>query len=608
MKTWIETAQQGTTEWLEARKGRCNASDLARAMGIDPNGRSRNSLIKAMATGIDEEFSDYVQERVINPGHAIEAQARVIVERRMKVELYPTVIAGETEGITLGASLDGLTDDTFGPLIDFECKRRNAELWASMLRGVIPREYHPQMEQGLWLSGADECIFAVSDATEEGTICATYRSNPELRAKIVPTWKQVLLDVAAYVPAPIAAEVIGNEPGTLPAVFVQVEGRVVAGDMLAHRAMVSDWVKRLPARFETDQDFSDGVAAVKACEKAEGDLKALAQQVRGQMATVDEVFRLIEDATKEISTARLRIDKSVKAEKDRKRLDEVTRGRNSFAAHWRELNERVGGMMPGVQAGAWGEAIKGLKTIASIREAIDAELARAKIEANAISDRIQSNKEAAADCMHLFPDFGQVCQKDPADFSNLLAARKAEADRREADRMEAERARIRAEEHARAERESQAKAKAEQDARDAETARQRAIEQERFRQERAAELARIDADQKEAIRVALEAQRAEQEKAAAIVAPAPVLSDKHVADANAAAFVDSIPDTGATMKLGEICERLGFTITAQFLAGIGFEPVGHERAAKLYRECDFRAICIAMVKHITALYQPTSKE
>ncbi len=29
---------------------------------------------------------------------------------------------------------------------------------------------------------------------------------------------------------------------------------------------------------------------------------------------------------------------------------------------------------------------------------------------------------------------------------------------------------------------------------------------------------------------------------------------------------------------------------------------------KLYRECDFRAICIALVKHITTLYQPTSKE
>ena len=85
--------------------------------------------------------------------------------------------------------------------------------------------------------------------------------------------------------------------------------------------------------------------------------------------------------------------------------------------------------------------------------------------------------------------------------------------------MEADRARIRAEEQAKAERVAHAKARAEQDARDAETARQRALEQDRLRQERAAELARIEAEQKVAIREALEAQRAEQEKAAAIAPP-----------------------------------------------------------------------------------------
>ena len=122
-----------------------------------------------------------------------------------------------------------------------------------------------------------------------------------------------------------------------------------------------------------------------------------------------------------------------------------------------------------------------------------------------------------------------------------------------------------------------------------------------MRQERATELARIEAEQKEAIRVALEAQRAEQEETKARNA------EIHKAIINETAPAPDT-DTGTTMKLGEICERLGFTITAQFLAGIGFEPVGHERAAKLYRECDFRAICIALVKRITTLYQPTSKE
>ena len=57
-------------------------------------------------------------------------------------------------------------------------------------------------------------------------------------------------------------------------------------------------------------------------------------------------------------------------------------------------------------------------------------------------------------------------------------------------------------------------------------------------------------------------------------------------------------DDGKTMKLGEICERLGFTITAAFLSSLGFEPVGHEKAAKLYRTRHFKHICAALVQHI----------
>ena len=45
-----------------------------------------------------------------------------------------------------------------------------------------------------------------------------------------------------------------------------------------------------------------------------------------------------------------------------------------------------------------------------------------------------------------------------------------------------------------------------------------------------------------------------------------------------------------TLTLGTMRDRLGFTITADFLAELGFEatPV---KAARLYRECEFGDIC-----------------
>ena len=53
-----------------------------------------------------------------------------------------------------------------------------------------------------------------------------------------------------------------------------------------------------------------------------------------------------------------------------------------------------------------------------------------------------------------------------------------------------------------------------------------------------------------------------------------------------------------TLKLGQIAERLGFTLTADFLKGLGFEPAATDRASKLYFEADFPMILTALVRHI----------
>ena len=55
-------------------------------------------------------------------------------------------------------------------------------------------------------------------------------------------------------------------------------------------------------------------------------------------------------------------------------------------------------------------------------------------------------------------------------------------------------------------------------------------------------------------------------------------------------------------KLGGAVEsvltRLGFTLTADFLASLGFKPVATDKSAKLYPEASFPVICRALQKHI----------
>ena len=61
------------------------------------------------------------------------------------------------------------------------------------------------------------------------------------------------------------------------------------------------------------------------------------------------------------------------------------------------------------------------------------------------------------------------------------------------------------------------------------------------------------------------------------------------------------PDEKPTLKLGEICKRLGFTVTADFLEARGYPAHEGKGPAKLYRESDFRPICAAIALHCTTV-------
>ena len=507
---------QGSPDWHAHRAACLNASDAPAMMGVSTY-KTRSELIRERATGITPDYDAATLARFAS-GHAAEAAARPMAEKIIGDELYPVV--GEQEfspELRLSASSDGMD---IGGAIGFEHKVWNEVLAASVRNGVVPDSHHWQIVHQHAVFGLEKTLFMVSDGTPEKCAWCWVEVSQAQIDQLLSGWRQFAMDVSAYVPAPIVAEVIGHEPETLPALFVQVEGKVVASNMPAFRAAAAAFLDNLPKVMQTDQNFADGEKAVKACKEAEENLAAVKRAAQAQAVTIDEVFRTIDDISERIRAARLSMDKLVKAEKDNRRAEIVAKARDEFGRHWGDLCRRIGGeWIPALPYAYFADAIKGLKSLDSMRDKIGAAMANAKIETNSIADRIQANKEACASCMHLFPDFGSVCQKDPADFANLLSARKAEAERREDERMEADRARIRAEEQAKAERVAHAKARAEQDARDAETARQRALEQDRLRQERAAELARIEAEQKVAIREALEAQRAEQEKAAAIAPP-----------------------------------------------------------------------------------------
>lgn len=556
--------QQGTGPWLRLREGFFTASEAPAALGVSRY-VTRADLLRRKHTGVAEEHSPATLAK-FRAGHAAEAGARPLAEVIAEGELFPVTMSVEIDGLRLLASLDGMTmDDT----IVWETKLWNEELAAHVIAGALPEHYTVQMDQELLVSGARRCLFTCTDGTPDHFVHCWYEASPARFEALLAGWRQFAADLAAYV-LPEAAEVVAAEPQEhLPAVSVQVTGALaVASNLDAFGAALRSFVDRIPKKPSTDTEFATAEAACKRLKEAEDRLAAAEDAALGSMADVNAMRRTVATLRELARETRLASEKIVKARKDELRLAEVQRGNAAYAAHARALGERVGlHFMP--PPANLGEAIKGLKTLDSVRNAVDTALASAKIAASALADKIDANLKtlAAVGASQLFSDREALALKAPDDLAAIIAQRLAAEARREAERQAAEAARIAA-------------------------AEQRAREQEA--QRLAAEQAR---------------QAAAAAAASAAASPAPAPAPAPIAPpATVAPPPPPRADEPATLKLGAICGRLGVTMTAAFLADtLHIQPARTDKVSKLYTERQYALICRQLIAHVGAmaeLYAP----
>ena len=443
----IHDVIQGSPEWLALRKEHRNASEAPAIFGVSKH-ITRNELIKQKATGIVPEV-DAATQRRFDEGHATEAKARAILESRMGEDLYPVVA---TKGQLL-ASVDGITmlEDTL-----FEHKLLNKEVVAMIQAGELSPAYYWQLEQQLLVTGAEKVIFVCSDGTEENFHSMEYRAIPGRAEQLVSAWEQFDEDLAAYTPAEAAAEAVGKAPETLPALRIEVTGMVTASNLAEFKATALSVIDAVNDELETDQDFANAEKAVKWCKETEERLAAAKQHALSQTATIDELFRTIDDISEEARQKRLSLDRLIKARKAVIRDEIVMTAAKALHDHIERLNESLGGKvrMPAIAADFAG-VIKGKKTIDSLRNAADTELARVKIEANKTADHMRANLDAlrtqAKGFEFLFHDAAQLVTKQADDLKAVITARISEHKEAEQVRLDAERERIRKEEAAKLE-------------------------------------------------------------------------------------------------------------------------------------------------------------
>lgn len=423
--------EQGSDAWHahRATPGMINASEVAAIMGIDPK-TSRSELLRMKATGGEKEFSDYVRKRVIDKGHENEALARPYAEELIGDDLSALVMTDTIDGILFSASLDGITQDHS---ITFEHKSFSMVLADSLDAGVIPPAYLPQMEVGLMVSGARRCLFMASkNGDAETARHLWFDSNPNLRKLIIAACKQFQIDLENYQhveakPAPVAATI-----EALPALMIQVEGKVLATNLDQFKASAQAFIDNINTDLQTDQDFADADKMVKFLKDAEARLALEKQRVLAQTASIDELFRTIDAISEQMKCNRLRLDKLVAAEKQNRKQEIIADAIKEVNAHAEKLNTRLGEKwMPQPTIAPIVEAVRGLKTIESIREKARNAARNMMFEANRIADLISANREAVPDHLrYLFPDFALICTKSEEDFGNLISARVIEEQRR----------------------------------------------------------------------------------------------------------------------------------------------------------------------------------
>jgi predicted phage-related endonuclease len=432
---------QGSREWVAARLNYFTASE-APAMMAQSKHVSRNELLHMKATGTEQEFSDWFQKNVLDKGHRVEAAAREVAEQIIGEELFPVTGCNEH----LLASFDGLTmmED-----VSWECKQWN-EYKASIVKtGKVPDEDYWQVVHQMAVSGSEKVLYMVTDGDEK-QVHVWVERNLEHEQVLLSSWAQFEKDLENYEPSKYEPEAKGNPVSEFPALFIDLSGEVQGTNLATYQEAVVARIKAISTDLKTDQDFADAESMVKFLDGAEKEIETVKKQALAKTASIDELFRTVDHLREEMRSKRLELNKLVTARKKELKIDIATKARAAVDEHIASLNKGLGGAyMPQIITDFNG-AMKNKRSVATLQSSADDEVARAKIEASEIAEKIRTNLKLIDDSEHdfLFGDRQQLALKDTDDLEVIISQRVSQHKAAEEERSEKEREKIREEEQA----------------------------------------------------------------------------------------------------------------------------------------------------------------
>ena len=466
---------QGSIQWHQFRANHHGASEASAMLGISPY-KSRTELLREKKTGIAPDV-DAATQRIFDRGHEVEALARPLAESVIGEDLFPVVMSFGN----LSASCDGLT---FDESIAWECKSSNKADLETVKIGELPEKHWPQVQQVMYVTGAEKLLFTISDGTEEGTAHVWVASDTDLQARIIAGWERFEKDLEDYQPEPEVIPAKAEPVMALPALSMQVGGAIsIQSNLDIFGERLKSFIEETNAKPETDQDFANLEQACKVLKDAEDALKRAEGDALAQTASVDEMRRTVAYLSDMARNNRLTFEKLLKSEKENRKAQIVFSAKSELNDYMNVIQSELPKVIVfGINQPNFADAIKGKKTLSSMQDAVNTMLANAKIEADALARELREKHtwyiENASEYSFLFSDLSGLIYKPADDF-------KAVAENRIAQHKEQERIKA----------EQQAKEQAEREARIAAEAAEKARREEQ--QRIAAEQAKADQEYRE---------------------------------------------------------------------------------------------------------------
>ena len=173
----VDHIEQGTSEWLNWRKGVIGASDAATIMGENP--------WKSPTYLLDEKLGNHKEwggNEATREGNRLENVARQIIAKEFKQKLSPAIVQDSKDPF-LAASLDALCSKN-ASIYEIKCGAKSYSLTSTTDK--VPSYYVAQLQHMLMVTQLDTLFYASYRPGEELIILEIYRDESyikELRKK-----------------------------------------------------------------------------------------------------------------------------------------------------------------------------------------------------------------------------------------------------------------------------------------------------------------------------------------------------------------------------------------------------------------------------------------